>query len=300
MSLTVLIIQGADFPSFFISNKKLDLYNNFSILLIASQLFCFTSFVPDAGARSLVGWSMIIITGQNIVVNLFVSLRGPVYNAYMWIKRAYILRKKTKGKTARVVKNMAKRKLRKGMSSMKSFVFEDMSVTDPNVSQKMNISVKSPTKLSRKSSDETEKKTKVPYSVVKMPQVTALSSAKDADSNESEKALSIIGESEIEDDSGRSSSQVNSLSKSITLRSDGDEKKGKFNIDDFLKKMQGESDIEFDGPKIPVPRHNKSETSLLKKANKKEELVDEIEESDGDAFGAMAINVLSSHRIING
>ena len=74
---------------------------------------------------------MIVITGQNIVVNLFIALKGPVYNLYMWIKRAYILRKKTKGKTVKVVKNMAKRKLRKGMSSMKSFVFEDMSQTDP-------------------------------------------------------------------------------------------------------------------------------------------------------------------------
>ena len=64
--------------------------------------------------------------------------------------------------------------------------------------------------------------------------------------------------------------------------------------------MQGESDIEFDGPKIPVPRHNKSETSLLKKGIKKESHVGEIEESDGDAFGALAINVISSHRIING
>ena len=222
MSLTVLIIQGADFPSFFISHKKLDLYNNFSILLIASQLFCFTSFVPDAGARSLVGWSMIIITGQNIIVNLFVALRGPVFNAYMWIKRAYILRKKTKGKTARVVKSMAKRKLRKGMSSMKSFVFEDMSVGDSNASQRMN-SLRSPTKLalSRKSSDESDDKAKVPNSIVKMPQVKALSSAKDADSNASDKALSIIGESEVES-SSESQSQVHSLTKTITSRSDGD------------------------------------------------------------------------------
>ena len=64
--------------------------------------------------------------------------------------------------------------------------------------------------------------------------------------------------------------------------------------------MQGESDIEFDGPKIPMPRHNKSETSLLKKGIHKEALVEEIVESDGNAFGSLAINVISSHRIIHG
>ena len=35
MSLSTLIIQGSDFPPFFGFDRKLELYNNFSILLIA-------------------------------------------------------------------------------------------------------------------------------------------------------------------------------------------------------------------------------------------------------------------------
>ena len=75
---------------------------------------------------------MIGITGQNLVINLYLALRGPVLQAYRNLKRCLIFRNKTKGKTIRTARNMAKRKLRSKMSSMKSFVFEDMSVaTNP-------------------------------------------------------------------------------------------------------------------------------------------------------------------------
>ena len=75
----------------------------------------------------IVGYNMIAITSQTVLVNLYFALRDPVKHAYRHLKRCYIFRKKTKGKTVSVAKNMAKRKLRTKMSTMKSFVLDDLS-----------------------------------------------------------------------------------------------------------------------------------------------------------------------------
>ena len=55
--------------------NRIEIYNSFSILLLIYCLLCLTQFVPDANARYQVGFGMIGLTGQNILVNIFIVTR---------------------------------------------------------------------------------------------------------------------------------------------------------------------------------------------------------------------------------
>lgn len=61
----------------------IELYNEFSTLILVYHLMCFTNFVPDVDTREVVGSSMIYTTMFNLSVNLLIiakSVGGHTFN----------------------------------------------------------------------------------------------------------------------------------------------------------------------------------------------------------------------------
>lgn len=58
----VIIMVGLAKPLPTPFENKLELYNNFSILVVSYCLLCFTEFVPDPMARYNIGYAMILLT----------------------------------------------------------------------------------------------------------------------------------------------------------------------------------------------------------------------------------------------
>ena len=74
LCVTRLIISGLIEPYKDIKTNRKELIDNASIFLNFYHLFCATDFVLDAYTKSLVGWSMIMITSVTIATNLFYIL----------------------------------------------------------------------------------------------------------------------------------------------------------------------------------------------------------------------------------
>jgi hypothetical protein len=55
-------------------NNYLEIFNEFSILAIAYHLCIFTDFVEDTGLQYEVGWSVIVVTILNLLINTLVIL----------------------------------------------------------------------------------------------------------------------------------------------------------------------------------------------------------------------------------
>ena len=73
--------------------NKLELYNNFSIILLVYCLLLFTDFVPDALARYKIGYVMIFLTSQNIIVNLIFIGKDPIRHLFLRYKRHKLIKK---------------------------------------------------------------------------------------------------------------------------------------------------------------------------------------------------------------
>ena len=58
----------------------MELYNEFSGLILIYHLLSFTDFVPNVNTRDFVGSSMVYTTGLNLFVNLFVVFYGSISN----------------------------------------------------------------------------------------------------------------------------------------------------------------------------------------------------------------------------
>ena len=112
-NLIELILEVFDIPSFFYTNNSLEMYNNYSILLITQCMLCFTDWVYDPDARTSVGWVMIILTSQNILVNLFLTSKQIVMDGYSMLKLLCHLRKHRNKMSTRLMKTMLKRKVTK-------------------------------------------------------------------------------------------------------------------------------------------------------------------------------------------
>ena len=54
--------------------RRIDLFNEFSILLITWHMMCFTDFVLSSDTQWLVGWSMIFCICLNAFVNISIVL----------------------------------------------------------------------------------------------------------------------------------------------------------------------------------------------------------------------------------
>ena len=62
--------------------NKLEMFNEFSIVIVNYHLYLFTNFLPDPIIQFNVGWSLLAVTVGNIIVNM--SVIG--YHGYHSIK----------------------------------------------------------------------------------------------------------------------------------------------------------------------------------------------------------------------
>jgi hypothetical protein len=60
----------------------LEFFNEATILLCCYHIFCFTNFVDDPIMRYNVGFSLIVSTALNIVVNVTAILIETLYNLF--------------------------------------------------------------------------------------------------------------------------------------------------------------------------------------------------------------------------
>lgn len=91
-TLAVLIMVGLTRPLSTPFENKQELYNNFSILVVSYCLLCFTNFVPDPTTRYNIGYIMILLTIQNIVVGLSFIAVDPFKQLKLRLKRYTLLR----------------------------------------------------------------------------------------------------------------------------------------------------------------------------------------------------------------
>ena len=70
MTLLALVKPLADRQT-----NRMEVYNSFTLLCIAYCLLCFTPFAADPGARYQIGFALVFLTCQNIVVNIAIVSR---------------------------------------------------------------------------------------------------------------------------------------------------------------------------------------------------------------------------------
>ena len=69
-TLTSIIIVGTQEPFKDYTRRRMDLFNEFVVLVINYHLLCFTNFVADPVAREYLGYSMVVVTLLFIAINL--------------------------------------------------------------------------------------------------------------------------------------------------------------------------------------------------------------------------------------
>lgn len=96
-----MVVLGVVEPLKNRGENKLEIYNSFTILLLSYCLLSFTPYVLDADARYQVGFGMVILTVQNIVVNMVIVGKDPVRMVYLRCRRNYIRRRIIKNRLLR-------------------------------------------------------------------------------------------------------------------------------------------------------------------------------------------------------
>lgn len=91
-TLAVLMMVGLAEPLQTPFENKSEVYNNFTILVLSYCLLCFTEFVPVPDMRYNMGYLMILLTVQNIVVSLVFIASDPVRMIKLRIRRCRIQR----------------------------------------------------------------------------------------------------------------------------------------------------------------------------------------------------------------
>jgi hypothetical protein len=84
------------------SDRRLEYFNEWCILICQYHFICFTAFVSDSHAKFFVGYSLIAVVTFNFFVNVFIMLR-PSILAVIW-------QYKTKMHAYKVKKIMVKNK----------------------------------------------------------------------------------------------------------------------------------------------------------------------------------------------
>ena len=88
-TLLVMIHIGEVRPLLWRYENRLEIYNSFTILCLTYCLLCYTNFVSDAHARYQMGFAMIFLTSQNILINIFLLGREPVKMLILSCKRRW-------------------------------------------------------------------------------------------------------------------------------------------------------------------------------------------------------------------
>ena len=76
--------------------NALELYNNCSILLIAYCLICLTEFVSEPTYRDVIGVMVVMLTFQNIFLNLYLIAVDPIRIILKFIKALWLMRSRKK------------------------------------------------------------------------------------------------------------------------------------------------------------------------------------------------------------
>ena len=99
------------------ADNKLNLFDDISLVLIITCLVCCTEVLNDGYGRYMVGWLILIITLQNVIVNIAISLIGPITKIRLFIKWCYVVRKKKGRRSIKYAKKVLKQKFKKKISS---------------------------------------------------------------------------------------------------------------------------------------------------------------------------------------
>ena len=85
----------------------MEIFNEFTIIIIMYHLFLFSDFFPDVEKRYNLGFSLIIVFGLNVLTNMVVMFISAVelikFKVKYWIKRLRSLRSKEKAKIYEVI-----------------------------------------------------------------------------------------------------------------------------------------------------------------------------------------------------
>ena len=93
-TLAVLMLLGWVKPMLDRFFNNLEFYNNCSVMLLAYCLLCETDFVPGPSTRFYIGLVMVILTFQNLFVNLYMIALAPLLEAMRlwrtcWLRRRH-------------------------------------------------------------------------------------------------------------------------------------------------------------------------------------------------------------------
>jgi hypothetical protein len=113
----MVILVGYIKPFKVRSENHMELFNEFSTLIVNYHLMCFTSFVPDPDTRELIGNSLVYCTGANLFINvMMVGLRSASFGCNR-TSLNYVKCKK-KRRQEKIRKINAKKKLRRDLAEM--------------------------------------------------------------------------------------------------------------------------------------------------------------------------------------
>ena len=73
-ALIMIVVSGLAEPMIMISDNRMQIFNEFSVLIFCYHLLPLTDFITDQEARNLVGKSLILVTQINLGVNIFLAL----------------------------------------------------------------------------------------------------------------------------------------------------------------------------------------------------------------------------------
>jgi len=80
----MITLVGHTKPYKLSANNRIEIFNEFNLLLVNYHLTCLTDLVQDGDTRYLIGWIMIIVTIFGIIVNLLLLGKGQFYSLRLW------------------------------------------------------------------------------------------------------------------------------------------------------------------------------------------------------------------------
>ena len=91
-SLAVVLALGWIEPLGSAFENRLELANNFGALVMTYSLLSFTDFAPDASARYLMGYFLILLTAGQVLLNLYFIVRDTLTKLKRTAKKKWAAR----------------------------------------------------------------------------------------------------------------------------------------------------------------------------------------------------------------
>ena len=122
VNLIALCVQAHINPLSSKSSNNRAVYDDFTLLMIIDCLICCTEFVSEGEGRYFIGFVIVAITGQCLIVNLFLLLKEFYTGLKLRIRRCCYVRRATKGKTMAFAKKKLGSNLRVKWKNLKNIV----------------------------------------------------------------------------------------------------------------------------------------------------------------------------------